>query len=102
MIKVSVMYPNTPGARFDHEYYRDKHMPLVKARMDGACKFYTVDKGLAGGAPGAPATYVGMCHIFCDSVEAFQAGFGPTPRRSWLTSQTIPTRPRSSRSVKSS
>jgi uncharacterized protein (TIGR02118 family) len=26
---------------------------------------------------GAPATYVGMCHIFCDSVEAFQTGFGP-------------------------
>ena len=41
MIKVSVMYPNTPGARFDHEYYRGKHMPLVKARMDGACKYYT-------------------------------------------------------------
>jgi len=77
MIKVSVMYPNTPGARFDHDYYRDKHMPLVKARMGDACKSYTVDKGMAGGAPGAPATYVGMCHIFCDSVEAFQAGFGP-------------------------
>ena len=29
MIKVSVMYPNTAGARFDHTYYRDKHMPLV-------------------------------------------------------------------------
>src|ERR1700736_3190325 len=77
MIKVSVMYPNTPGARFDHGYYRDKHMPLVKARMDSACKYYTVDRGLAGGAPGAPATYVGMCHIFCESIEAFQAGFGP-------------------------
>ena len=76
MIKVSVMYPNTPGNRFNHEYYRDKHMPLVKARMGETCKYYTVDKGLAGGAPGAPATYVGMCHIFCDSVEAFQAGFG--------------------------
>ena len=74
MIKVSVMYPNTPGARFDHDYYRDKHMPLVKARMGDACKSYTVDKGMAGGAPGAPATYVGMCHIFCDSVETFQAG----------------------------
>jgi uncharacterized protein (TIGR02118 family) len=80
MIKVSVMYPNTPGARFNHEYYRDKHMPLVKARMGDSCKSYTVDKGLAGGAPGAPATYVGMCHIFCDSVETFQAGFGPHAR----------------------
>jgi uncharacterized protein (TIGR02118 family) len=52
-------------------------MPLVKARMGDSCKSYTVDKGLAGGAPGSPATYVAMCHLFCDSVEAFQAGFGP-------------------------
>lgn len=77
MIKVSVMYPKKPGARFDHEYYRDKHMPLVKARMGDGCKYYTVDKGLAGGAPGTPATYVGMCQIFCDSVESYQATFGP-------------------------
>ena len=102
MIKVSVMYPNTPGARFDHAYYRDKHMPLVKARMGDACKSYTVDKGLAGGAPGAPATYVGMCHIFCNWIETFQAGFGLMPRRLWRTSQTIPISLRSSRSVKSS
>ncbi|MGC8522646.1 MAG: EthD family reductase [Steroidobacteraceae bacterium] len=77
MIKVSVMYPNTPGARFDHAYYRDRHMPLVKNRMGEKCLYYTVDKGLASGAPGAPATYLAMCHIFCDSVEAFEAGFGP-------------------------
>ena len=77
MIKVSVMYPNTAGARFDHQYCRDKHMPLFKARMGDSCKSYTVDKGLAGGAPGAPAPYVGMCHIFCDSLEDFQTGFGP-------------------------
>jgi uncharacterized protein (TIGR02118 family) len=36
-----------------------------------------VDKGLAGGAPGTPPTYIGMCHIFSDSVETFQKGFGP-------------------------
>ena len=77
MIKVSVMYPNKPGARFDHAYYRDKHMPLVKARMGASCLFYTVDKGLAGGGSGEPPAYVGMCHIYCDSVESFQAFFGP-------------------------
>ncbi|MDH4394774.1 MAG: EthD family reductase [Limnobacter sp.] len=77
MIKVSVMYPNTPGARFDHHYYANTHMPLVKAKMGHALNSYTVDKGLAGGAPGQPATYVAMCHLFCDSVEKFQAGFGP-------------------------
>ena len=80
MIKVSVMYPHTPGARFDHDYYRDKHMPLVKARLGDACKTYTIDKGLAGGAPGAPPAYVGMCHIFSDSVEAFQAAMAPHAR----------------------
>ena len=64
MIKVSVMYPNKAGVRFNHEYYRDKHMPLVKSRMGDSCKYYTVDKGLGGGTPGSPPTYVGMCHIF--------------------------------------
>jgi uncharacterized protein (TIGR02118 family) len=77
MIKVSVMYPNPPGVRFDHAYYRDRHMPLVKARMGDHCRFYTVDKGLGGVSPGEPAPYVAMCHMFCESLEAFQAGFGP-------------------------
>ena len=53
MVKVSVMYPNTRGARFDHAYYRDRHMPLVKARMAESCKYYTVDKGLGGGGAGS-------------------------------------------------
>lgn len=77
MIKVSVMYPNTPGARFDHAYYCDTHMPLLKARMGDACLSYTVDKGLSGMAPGEAAPYVGMCHIFCDTAESFQAAFMP-------------------------
>ena len=77
MIKVSVMYPNTPGARFDHDYYRDRHMPLVQRLMGAACRSYSVDRGVAGGAPGTPAPFVGMCHIYCESLEAFQGGFGP-------------------------
>jgi uncharacterized protein (TIGR02118 family) len=77
MIKVTVMYANVPGARFDHDYYRNKHMPLVKSRMGDSCKHYSVDKGLSGGAPGVPAPYIGMCHILCDSVDAFQKSFSP-------------------------
>ena len=77
MIKVSVMSPNLSGARFDHEYYRERHMPMVKARMGDSCKYYTVDRGVSGGTPGSEATYIGMCHIFCDTVQSFQDGFGP-------------------------
>jgi uncharacterized protein (TIGR02118 family) len=77
MIKVSVFYPNEPGARFDHAYYAEKHMPMVKSKMGAACHHYTVDKGLGGGAPGSAPTYIGMCHIFSETAEQFQAGFGP-------------------------
>ena len=77
MVKISVMYPNTPGSRFDHDYYRDSHLPMIKGRLGEHLKRYTIDKGIAGGAPGAPPTYVAMCHLYCDSVEAFQSSFGP-------------------------
>jgi uncharacterized protein (TIGR02118 family) len=77
MIKVDVMYPTTEGARFDHAYYRDSHMPMVKATLGAACTGYTVDRGLAGGAPGAPAPYVAKCALFFESVESFQAAFAP-------------------------
>jgi uncharacterized protein (TIGR02118 family) len=80
MIKVSVMYPNSPCAKFDHAYYRDSHMPMVKSKMGKYLKSYTVDKGLAGGAPGTPATYISAGHLLCESVEAFQAGFGPNTK----------------------
>ena len=76
MIKFSVMYANEPGARFDHEYYKDKHMPLIAERMGAHLKKWTVDKGLAGGAPGTAATYIAMCHLYCESIEALEAGMG--------------------------
>jgi uncharacterized protein (TIGR02118 family) len=73
MIKVNVMYPYTEGARFDHAYYRDRHMPMVKARLGSACAYYTVDKGLAGQASGAPPAFVAMCSFICDSAESYEA-----------------------------
>jgi len=77
MIRVTAMYPNTPGAKFDHGYYLNTHMPLVASKMGSHLKSYSVDKGLAGGAPDTPATYVCVGHMICESVDAFQAGFGP-------------------------
>ena len=76
MIKVSVMYPNKPGVRFDHDYYRDRHLPLIKRRMGAALKYYAIDKELTAAA-NSPAAYVAMCHLLCDSVEAYQSAFGP-------------------------
>ena len=36
MIKVSIIYPNGPEARFDHDYYRNQHLPLIQRRMGAA------------------------------------------------------------------
>src|SRR5215813_15432639 len=77
MIKVSVMYPNKPGVRFDHQYYREKHLPLIKRRMQDALEYYAIDKGIAGPMPNLPATYVAACHLFCDSPETYASAFGP-------------------------
>ena len=40
-------------------------------------EFYAVEKGVAGGSPGDPATYVVVAHLHCDSIDDFQRGFGP-------------------------
>src|SRR5215467_1540364 len=77
MIKVSVMYQNKPNVWFDHDYYRTKHLPLIKSRMGAALKYYTIDKGLADRNGKSPGAYVAMCHLLCDSVDEYQSSFGP-------------------------
>ena len=77
MIKVSVLYPNTAGCKFDMEYYLTRHMPMVQQKLGPACKRMAGEQGIAGGAPGAPATYVAMGHLYFDSTDAFQAAFAP-------------------------
>lgn len=77
MIKVSVFYPNKPGARFDMAYYCAKHIPLVLQKLGTACKGITVDQGVAGGGPGTAPAFIAMSHLLFDSVAAFQAAFAP-------------------------
>jgi uncharacterized protein (TIGR02118 family) len=75
MIKVSVFYPNNDGARFDMDYYRDRHMRMVQERLGTACKGIAVEHGVAGGTPGSRPQFIAMGHIYFDSLEAFQASF---------------------------
>lgn len=76
MIKLNVLYPGSADTRFDHAYYRDKHMPMVANRLGSACLYYSIDKGLAGGAPGSASPYLGACSIACHSVESLQKALG--------------------------
>jgi uncharacterized protein (TIGR02118 family) len=67
MIRLSVLYPATEGATFDHDYYRDHHVPLCVSTwgLDGA----DIDKGVDG-------PYVAALHLTFDSVEAMHAAMG--------------------------
>lgn len=80
MIKVSILYPNSEGSRFDVDYYCNSHMPLVRDRLGDALKGLAVDRGMAGGTPGSAPAYVACGHLFFESVEAFQSAFGPHAR----------------------
>lgn len=73
MIKVSVLYPNEKGKKFDMDYYCNKHMPMVQQKYGDACKRVTADQGLAGGEPGSPPAFIAMGHMYFDSLEALQA-----------------------------
>jgi uncharacterized protein (TIGR02118 family) len=67
MIRMSVYYPKTEGATFDHDYYRDRHVPLaVKTWGLGSAE---IDKGLDG-------PYVAAVHFKFESLEALNAALG--------------------------
>lgn len=77
MIKVSVLYPHQDGGRFDMAYYCQSHIPMVRKKLGSACKGASVDQGMSGGAPGSLPAYDAIGHLLFESVEAFQAAFGP-------------------------
>ena len=64
MIRLSVYYPATDGATFDHDYYRTTHVPLCVQTwgLDGA----EIDRGVDG-------PYVAAVHFRFDSLDALNA-----------------------------
>ena len=66
MIRLSVFYPKTEGAEFDHDYYRDSHVPL-------ACKTWGIDAGDAQIDKGVDGPYEAAVHFTFGSLEALGA-----------------------------
>jgi uncharacterized protein (TIGR02118 family) len=66
-IRLSVLYPETEGGTFDHDYYRNSHVPLCCTTwgLDGA----EIDKGVNG-------PYVAAVHFRFESMDAMQQALG--------------------------
>jgi uncharacterized protein (TIGR02118 family) len=63
MIRVSVVYPKAEGATFDHDYYRDQHVPLARSTWNPVTA--EIDRGVNG-------PWVAAVHFTFESLEAMQ------------------------------
>ncbi|HEX5338377.1 MAG TPA: EthD family reductase [Gallionella sp.] len=79
MIKISILYPNNKGSRFDMRYYVETHMPLAIELLSAhpGFKGVSVERGLGGLVSGADAAHVAMCHFLFESTDDFMAAFTP-------------------------
>jgi uncharacterized protein (TIGR02118 family) len=67
MIRVSVFYPATEGATFDHDYYRESHVPLCVRTWSPLSA--EIDKGVDG-------PNVAAVHLTFDSLDALHQAMG--------------------------
>jgi uncharacterized protein (TIGR02118 family) len=79
MVKISILYPNTPGGRFDFRYYSETHMPRSIELLSAHPGYQgvSVERGVGGAAPGSAPEYVAMCHFEFTSADDFLAAFMP-------------------------
>ena len=75
MIRVNVVYPARDGARFDHDYYVQRHIALIRDRMkDYGLGAIAVDKGIAAAPAGGPPPFTAVISLVFESPEQMQAG----------------------------
>ena len=76
MIKVSVLYPNEEGKKFDIDYNTGKHMSLVHSRLDSMGLLRAeVERGLSSADPSAPAPFVAINVLYFKTVEEVHEAF---------------------------
>ncbi len=70
---LTILYPNSDGVRWDVEYYKKGHMPLIM-RLYGekAIKRFELRKGDSGMGGGKPE-YIGTVNIYINDQAAFDA-----------------------------
>ena len=76
MIKVSALYPNRTDAKFDMEYYIQKHIPLLLDRCGSDIALGGIERALGGGAFGLEPPYCAVGHVIFESREAMERSFG--------------------------
>lgn len=76
MIVVSVFYPRSEKARFDHDYYREQHFELITRAYGDRLKHFAALQMCDDQLDGSPSPHVAAAHFMFatkeDFVEAFE------------------------------
>jgi uncharacterized protein (TIGR02118 family) len=83
MTRISILYPNREGAKFDFDYYVRRHMPISIDLLSKATGFrgVSVERGVGGAQPSSPPAFLAICHFLFDSMQDFVAAFLPHAER---------------------
>ncbi len=71
MISVLVLYPNKPGSRFDMDYYVNRHLKLVRDRLEpaGMRSMTIITEAALDPATAAPQAYQLIADLRFDDME---------------------------------
>ena len=69
MVRLSVMYPATPGSTFDWTYYLGPHLVVARQLLGprGLVRI-EVDRGIGAFPPGTPSHYHAIGHLYFESM----------------------------------
>ena len=74
MFRLTVSYANTEDAKFDFDYYRLTHIPMVVDLIGPAAVRSDVCRGMSG-AGGTTAPTLATGHIYLEDLAPFVAAF---------------------------
>src|SRR5215471_13310177 len=78
MIRLSVIYPATPGSRFGWDYYLGPHRELSRRLLVPRGLVRTeIDRGIAGIPPAGPP-YHAIGHLFFETMADLQSALEAT------------------------
>ena len=72
-LTVTVMYPNTPGSKFDMDYYLSSHFDLVGKLWGPKLQSVRAVKGMGTPDPDTPAPYQVMAILEVENMDVLHS-----------------------------
>jgi uncharacterized protein (TIGR02118 family) len=78
MVILRAIYPNTPGKKFDMEYFLQKHMIMARELMGDACLDMQAEEGVSFGYN---SPFIAIGSFFFDSPDSLMQSVVPVAEK---------------------